>query len=510
MKWNPITRRHFLEGAGSTLLLPFLPSLWPEKAAAQALLQKNLICIPSFHGMFRQHGPTSILMPQTTTLNGSLAGYNSFTPTGRHKIHYRSLTDVVAQNGKVSELIDAQFNPYVSKMLMMQGFDILALGWYHHDGHFGNYPTGPAWNSGAQSMASIDQVAANSLGFYKNANLRRTSVAYAESWAGQQNIGTSFAYKDPNNPVEGGVDHKPGFYSPQALWDAFFGSTTVKSPIKSTLVDRVLADYKSTRLNPRLGAEDRIKMDNHIALLAETQKKVNAVSQVCSQLRPTTTVTDAKLIIEAINSVIVSLISCGLCHVFHGWSIFMNTRDINEWHSVWAHGGYANDTDTIGNQFNYDKHVEATSLILKYFCLDLVKKLDQIGQLDNSLVVWVQEHSKRGHESWNIPIITFGSAGGVFKTGQHVDFRNLALRDDKVYTTFGYPHSQALANFLRAVDVPVTEYEALNKIEYSDPLFKPRSGYSTSKIHADFGIAKQNYGTWTGHDLSSWLPLIKT
>src|SRR5439155_16735142 len=138
--------------------------------------------------------------------------------------------------------------------------------------------------------------------------------------------------------------------------------------------------------------------------------------------------------------------------------------------------------------------------VMKDICLDLAKKLDANGILDSTLIACVQEHNKRGHESWNVPVITFGSAGGVLKTGQYLDYRNMTKRDDKVYSRFGYPINQLLANFLQAVDVPRSEFEALNKA--SNSLFKANSGYGVSRYNsADLGVFVDNYSGWGGVDL---------
>jgi hypothetical protein len=509
MKWNPITRRHFLEGAGATLLLPLLPSLLPRNVAAQTLSQKNLICIPTFHGLMRDSGPNSDLMPVSNIVNGTLDGYATFTPPGRHKIHYKSLVEVKSQYGKISRLVDADFNNYLAKMNMLHSLDIPSVGEIHHSGHFGNNATGSTILPQIQPMASIDQVAANSPGFYKNPNLKRTSVAYADYYKSQSQTGTCFTYVNPADPVNGGIIRKPAFYNPASLWDSFFGGSGSNPKLKSSLVDKVIADYRSVRTNPNLASEDKLKLDTHIAMIQETQRKIATISATCGMTRPPSTLTEAKLIIEAMNSVIVSLISCGLCHSFHGWAPYMNSTDEKQWHDDWAHMCFDPPTDAVTNQFNYDKHLESTSMILKSCVLDLVKKLDAVGQLDRSLVVWVQEHGRRGHWSCSFPVITFGSADGVFKTGQYVDYRRIAATNHDQWNTYnyGYPHAQLLANCLRAVDVPVAEYEALNKPECVDPVFKARSGYS-STIITDGGI-KGAYSGWTGHDLSGWLPLIK-
>ena len=148
---------------------------------------------------------------------------------------------------------------------------------------------------------------------------------------------------------------------------------------------------------------------------------------------------------------------------------------------------------------------------MKDMCLDLTKKLDANGLLESSVVAVIQEHNKRGHESWNVPVITFGAAGGL-KTGQYLDYRNFQFsRDDRVYSRLGYPINQLHANLLRACGVPTAEFEALNK--QPDPLFAFKTGYGVSRFQPIQGVGErikqENYTTWSGANLSDWLPGIK-
>src|SRR5690349_19783594 len=97
MKWNPLTRRHFLQGAAASLSLPLLESLFPEKVWAQLIsagTQKNFIAVPAWNGMFRMYGANSQLMPKTDPANGTLAGFSFEDLAGKHRIHYKSLIEL--------------------------------------------------------------------------------------------------------------------------------------------------------------------------------------------------------------------------------------------------------------------------------------------------------------------------------------------------------------------------------------------------------------------------------
>lgn len=146
--------------------------------------------------------------------------------------------------------------------------------------------------------------------------------------------------------------------------------------------------------------------------------------------------------------------------------------------------------------------------------LDLIKKLDQAGQLDNSLIVYIQEHSRRSHESMGIPAIVFGSGGGMLKTGQALDLRNISTADDVSSTRRGYPMNQFYANLLMAMGLPSTEFEPLNRDRIGGVTsypFKQKSGYGCNGWRGEYAdyIYGGNYASWKNHDLSGWIPGIK-
>jgi hypothetical protein len=513
MKWNPLSRRHLLQGLGAALALPVLESRLPRAAAAQtALPQKTFIGVMSANGLFRQLGPRSELMPP---LPYDLAGYRALGLTqlsGRHPVHAGSLAALAAANGgRISALIDSDFTPYLAQMTMITGLDYVGLGnaSFHHHAQFGNLSfigsSGPYFPPAA---ATLDQVLAYAPSFYRDPTLKGRAVTYTSHWSeSRANEGYSFTFADPSSPATSAIVGTPGtFYNPATLWDRFFATATPSQrSLKKTLVDQVYADYRALRASPRLGSADRLKLDQHLGFLQDTQRRVEAVAAVCNTTRPPDNLTSYRDILKATNSVIVSLAACGLCHSFLGWSYALLSQNVDDWHA-WAHAAYNNDTDTINDAALYASLLEQNRAVLKDMCLDLVVKLDQQGLLQSTVVACIQEHSKRGHEAWGVPAILFGSAG-TFKTGQYLDYRNLQSRDDQVFTRLGYPINQLWANLLLACGVPRTEFEPLNPA--GDSPFAARTGYASTNIAADAGHFAGHYAGWTGHDLSDWLPGIR-
>ena len=512
MKWNAISRRFVLQGMGAALALPVLESLLPKRAQAQpAPAQKTFIGVMAANGLFRLQGPRSQLMPP---LPLDAAGFRATGPTalsGRHPVHAHSLAALAASNGgRISDLIDAEFTPLLPQMTMITGLDYVGMshGAFHHHGQFGNVAA--IAGTGPRATASLDQALAWSASFYRDPALRGRSVSYTSNWVeSRSGYGYSFTYADPANRATSPIIDTPGaFYNPATLWDRYFAAVSPgHRSAKKTLVDQVYADYRALRTtDSRLGMDDRRKLDQHLTLLQETQRRVAAAAPLCNSARPAADLTAYREIIRATNSVIVSLAACGLCHSFLGWAYSLLSMGSEDWHT-WSHAGYHNDTDTIADAAHYESLIEQNRAVLKDMCLDLAKKLDQQGLLQSSVIACIYEHSKRGHEAWGVPAILFGSAGAL-RTGQYLDYRNLMSRDDEVFTRLGYPINQLWANLLQACGMPASELEALNPPGGSS--FAARTGYGACEIEgAHTSHVASHYAGWAGHNLSDWLPGLR-
>lgn len=517
MRFDRLNRRHFLQGLGATLALPLLPSLFKNEALAQTIpVQKTFVGILAQNGLYRMYGPQSLLMPRLPFdyPTYKTKGLTTLAVPGRHDVHAGDLSAMASANGgAISDIIDADFTPLLPKMMMLQGMDYLSLAYCHHHAQFGNADDQNSnATSGNPPMASIDRVLGYSSSFYKNPMQVGRAVCFtANQSEGSSGYQGSSTWQDPTQPNSSPIVFtNPVYANPATLFDAFFMTNTQsQAPLRKTLVDQVFADYKALRSNnSRLGAADKQKLDLHLQFIQQTQQKVSALAPVCSQMRPASNLTDRAIILTTMNDVIASLAACGLCNSFLGWAQSLVSSDPEDYHK-WSHQGYDNDNDAVADQVAYDNLVENNRGIMKDIALDLAKKLDANHLLDDSFVVVANEHNKRGHESWNTPVITFGSAGGTFKTGQYLDYRNMDDRDDLVFSRFGFPMNQFLANTLRAMDVPVAEFEALN-LGSGGP-FKANSGYGVSHLNPqDGGVFEQHYDSrWNNVDLSDWLPGIK-
>ena len=292
MKYNRSSRRFFLQGAGALLALPFLGSLAPKEVKALGN-PKTFIGIAAFNGLYRMYGPASQLMPQTPESNGSLVGFNQVS-SGHHPIHAGALSAIAAANGgAISDIIDSSYQPMLSKMMMMQGFDYVGLGYHHHSGQFGAWHRTADQTEGNPDMATLDVVLSN---WKASQGMPSDLVAYSAS-SQDETSGYGASWK------EDGSYTTSMFSNPAVLWDKYFANAQIPANFKQLLVDRVLADYNALRQNPRLGAEDRQRVDAHVAHLATTEQKIKQLSQVCQQMRPDENLTDRAVILTTMNDV---------------------------------------------------------------------------------------------------------------------------------------------------------------------------------------------------------------
>ena len=297
-------------------------------------------------------------------------------------------------------------------------------------------------------------------------------------------------------------------------------SATPRPPI----VDRVLEDYKRLRnSNRRLSADDRQRLDAYIGQMAELQRKLN-VRVSCGNVpiptkmasdftdpkkHPDYKVNPAKQIEawQLMNDVIVAAFACDRSRVA---TVFIDD-DANfstfagGWHDDIAHVAWKDEQDPIMTQRIL---MESRQRIFEHVFLDLANKLNQVAEidgtlLDQTLLQWTQESGPTTHYPIEFPVITAGSAGGFFRTGQYLDYRNLNVpgtvnANDMRATNVGLVYNQWLGTVLQSMGLSPSEYE-----------FDGNGGYGHVKMATDI-----SYSGFDKYDaqlkvMSEVLPFLK-
>ncbi len=148
MKYDSLSRRHFLQGVGGSLLaLPLLPSLMPRAHASSLPTNKFLVLISSGHG---GTGHNSDWYPAELVDNlesAKLTKQVLFPAAGaslpEHIIRHARLKNILStgsghemgnvDNGtpRLSYILGSFLNPYLDKMNFIRGMDG-AMSYYGH------------------------------------------------------------------------------------------------------------------------------------------------------------------------------------------------------------------------------------------------------------------------------------------------------------------------------------------------------------------------------------------
>jgi len=457
--FNRFSRRQFLLGAGGTALaLPLLPSLLPREAQAAAMAsasaERYFVHTTTGHGLFQQefYGPLLTQAPTLTQTFGGIA------------IRGAALAGAVTTtNGMtvISDVIQAKSSILTARMLsrmnVINGIDF-AVGVGHNRG-------GPL--GGDAKNPTIDQVLAASKSFYPSPVLQPAIVRNLASLS-KSGTGTVATQATAESNVK--------------LFDRLFKTSSTSSsgsaaPEQVVLVDRVKEHADLVMADRSCSADCKTRLSNYLDLLRDVQSKV--MTTVSSSFtRPTTDTSvlestsgfygqpSSQAQCERLwNDIVVAAFAAGISRVYVSGTLnyTFGPEPENSWH-----GDYAHSMDDPVKRAGFSAAVQ---LQFESVMLDIANKLDQITTadgktlFDKSLIASGFELGSGGHPGHHhnrcIPVIALGDAGGYFKTGQSVDYRDLTQ-----FTWSSNPHwwngllyTQWMGMVLRAMGVSKSDYD---------------------------------------------------
>jgi len=276
-----ISRRQMLRGiGGATLALPVLPSLLCKTAyAADPVFTRP----PRLWWVTTEHGGAfeASMFPSTSLLTNSLALYSDHTVKSGTLTSTTSGSDTV-----VSPVLRAPSSSLsaalVAKMNVLWGLDVPFYIAHNTGLHLGNYARNDGNGGDGKAVQAfprptIDQIMAWSPSFYSNlSGIRERAMIMA-------NRPVSWNYSDPSM-TSSTIENVRGYTSSLDLFNKIFVPTTGGPAPRAPIVDRVLANYNRLRQsNRRLSAADKQRLDDHVARIAELQRKLTVtVSLRCS------------------------------------------------------------------------------------------------------------------------------------------------------------------------------------------------------------------------------------
>ncbi|HET9957798.1 MAG TPA: DUF1552 domain-containing protein [Polyangiaceae bacterium] len=535
MKIDRISRRMFLQGvSGSLLALPFLPSLVARSAEAQsAAAPLRLITIKSYSAQnIRDFYPARAVPgytlrgyggDETGGANGKQDGTLALTQSlsansGKHSNgsvytgKQAPLRDFASPG--ISRILGPALNPYLDKLLLLRGLDFLPDTNHNDGGILGNFGGGAISDSAGsiREVPTIDQVLAYSPKFYSTAPPGGRSLHLSP---GRQN---TFSYTHAGKKG-GPVTQVQADTDPRLVFDRIFANVSAPAAEgvnpNSLLVNRVIEDYRRLRSHPRMSAEDRARMEQHIALMAELEARLQSKPGAACQAPPRpaalgnvgVNVMSLRQSYAAMLDILAAAIRCDLTRlvtldVYKAIGASAGEEQGFE-HSCASCQGNPNPTDWHRAAHDWDqkpqreKVVSINEWIAKEVFAALLSRLDvpegnDKTFLDNSLVLWGNELGMN-HLNYSVPVVMAGSAGGRLATGRYIDYIDwnqpvrFSQHDGMVIE--GVPYNRLLVTILQALGLSPEDYETEPNAGYGEitPLGKPATAFATDYDYTQIG-----------------------
>jgi hypothetical protein len=416
-----LTRRRMLEASLAGVAgLPLARLLGASSVRAQDASLTNFICIYHPHGVAAEFWAMQANESETSFdlsyENCSLAPFDDAATYGKS---------------------------FKDKLLIIEGIDHLSNANGHDSA--GTILTGSRIDGKKPQNASLDQVLAVdhglgaatpvssiSLGVGNDANDSSTSLSYGAGGAAL-----------------------PKIIDPVQAFDLLFANFAVsddpvarmaaerKRKLGQSILDFVRGEV--SELSPRLGANEKLKLDQHLTSLRELEKRLQGPGSAGATCKAPARPDAAKFpmlkqynggepyfdaITDAQIDVLANAVACGITRFatlfMNDLSYMGNPLDLPvDNHANVAHTYNAS---PIGNNGRPGDGDPATWLPLAKFnrysyskVARLMQKLDELGALDNTLIYVASDMGNPSlHSTQNVPTLLCGGAGGKFRMGRRL------------------------------------------------------------------------------------------
>ncbi|WP_438030679.1 DUF1552 domain-containing protein [Sorangium sp. So ce233] len=294
----------------------------------------------------------------------------------------------------------------------------------------GNFRSFNSSNAGWSSGISLDQHLANTL---KPSTLFRTLELGVQ--VRDPEVRGRICYSGPDQPI-------PPREDPYDTFEQLFAAA---APDQSSAdaMDRLRAQRRTVfdilgeeiaDVRPRIGAEDRIKLDAHMQSIRDIEERLAGSNGGAATTGCTGPALGERIdLLDDANmpaigklqmDMAAAALACDLTRIVTiQWS-YAESEHLYPWLDLRGnHHAISHQWDTEGKA-QYSKIHTWFAEQLAY----LLGKLDSYAEgdrtlLDNTVVLWVTEISESTqHALTNMPFLLAGSAGGVLRTGRFVDY----------------------------------------------------------------------------------------
>ena len=429
MFYNPFSRRYFLRGMSFSLALPFLPSIMKNAYGQSSSSPIRYFQIMNAYGINGTHFHTA----QTDLLPMSGSG-----------IYAKPLQAI---SGNYSSIIGSEFNSLKSKISIVRGLH-LAPAMTNHNTSLGSCGSGrnPSAENDSEKTEplfpySVDSVLAESLKIYpdsvgiqKHVNFCPANIRYNNySWTKKNGQAQQLPYTSNTAGLLAKFTPLNGQAAPSP--------SSVPEQNKGAVVQEVYEDYKALRDNPKLGRDDRLRLESYMALINEIQRGIGSVSPSprCSQPRAESE-TDSDARTRNQINIAVAAMACQLTRVV---ALTLSTT----YDPVHQDSHDGKETTRTETQKKMAAHVAYA-----------MSQMDLVTEgngtlLDHSLVYWGNEYGEISgsdpHRVTNMPALIGGGALGAMQMGYYIDYRR----------TGGIPFNNLLISIFNAMGLGSSDYE---------------------------------------------------
>ena len=425
VKGPMLLRRNFLRGVGgAAIAMPLLSSLGCSETSsregerlgraslADNGFPKRLVCVYTPNGNFA--------FPKSLDLAGTQ--YEALTPF-KDKLLFLSGLDLLSQNNAPGE-------PHQQGMALLTGRRL----------NMGNMVGGDGSLAGWASGISLDEEIAGVIS--ANNPQRALHMGVQSTNYGGTEVRTVISYKGADQPNANETN-------PWTMFDDVFanlgadptGAAKLKNRRKSVLD---LVDKQYAGLAPKLGADDKKKLEQHLDAVRELEKRLDKPGTQLGgscQLPDLGVAVDPKdpnnfpLVAQHFMDMTAMALACDITRVVtlqfsaatnnrpYPWLMYddgTGAKPItDDEHSL----GHQPDTDsTSWGKLNVIRHWYGEQFAYLVGLLDKIPEGDGT-MLDNTAILFMSEIARGNtHSHMDMPFFIAGSAGGYFKTGQYLNF----------------------------------------------------------------------------------------
>lgn len=420
------SRRQFLIGAGRlslALQIPLLPSILPRRAEAQVAkpplrFLQCLLTWSEFDATWLPPRPNLQVLDAANNVKGI------------------KLADIP---GPISKVIGPAFDPLRNKLTLVRGLHVLAASNLHNKSK-PNCASGCSRGDDSVPVfrCSIEHVLSSSRVVYPSTSGIQRFVGVARPYD-RNPVHQSFAWTPAGSKMSSITD-------PRALFSRLMGSfqPTTVDPLADARTKRqvdvmheVYQDYKALVTGGRLSTEDRQRLEQYAALIAEIRTDLAKPRQSCGTAPTLSGSTDPEAVDADMVKMVAAIFACRLSNVVDFVIVPHSTPSTHDLQHGGDRGGrYSDMTAQYGRLY--------ASL---WSTLDGMKDTDGKTVLDNTLAFWGHSEGNTVHGQQHMPTLVAGSAGGRLNTGYFLDFG-------------ARPYNNFLVTILAAAGIQPAEYES--------------------------------------------------